>query len=74
MIYINKIENRITFEIKAAYYFELLMPKTMKLLESTKSEITKYENAESQSHVEITEVVLIHCNTVNSNYQQGSRF
>ena len=47
MIYINKIENRITFEIKAVYYFELLMPKTMKLLESTKSEITKYENAES---------------------------
>ena len=33
MIYINKIENRITFRIKTRYYFEPLMPKikTMKL-------------------------------------------
>ena len=74
MIYINKIENRITFEVKAAYYLELLTPKTMKLLESTKSEITKYENAENSPHIEITEVVLTHCNIVNSNYQQGSIF
>ena len=29
-IYINKIENRIMFKIKAGYYFELLTPKTMK--------------------------------------------
>ena len=26
MIYLNKIENRITFEIKAGYYLELLTP------------------------------------------------
>ena len=26
MIYVNKIENRITFEIKAGYYLELLTP------------------------------------------------
>ena len=25
------------------------------------------------SHLEITEVVLIHCNTINNNYQQDSR-
>ena len=29
-IYLNKIENRITFKIKRGYYFELLMTKTMK--------------------------------------------
>ena len=36
MIYINKIENRITFKIKTGYYLELLLLETMKLLESTK--------------------------------------
>ena len=41
--YINKIENRITFEIKTGYYLELLTPETRKLLESTKSKITKNE-------------------------------
>ena len=35
MIYVNKIENRITFKIKTGYYLELLTPQTMKLLEST---------------------------------------
>ena len=40
-IYINKIENRITFKIKTGYYFELLTPGTMKLLKSAKSKITK---------------------------------
>ena len=40
-IYINKIENRITFKIKAGYYFDLFTPETMKLLGSTTSKITK---------------------------------
>ena len=38
-IYVNKIENRITFKIKSGYYLELLTPETMKLLESTESKI-----------------------------------
>ena len=37
IIYINKIENRITFKIKSGYYLELLTPETMKLLGSTES-------------------------------------
>ena len=49
-IYANKIENRITFKIKTGYYFELLTPKTMKLLGSTKSKITKDKNGENVSH------------------------
>ena len=40
-IYTNKIENRITFRIKKGYYLELLTPKTMKLLGSIKTKITK---------------------------------
>ena len=35
-IYINKVENRITFKIKTGYYFELLMPELIKLLEGLK--------------------------------------
>ena len=44
MIYVNKIENRITFKIKTGYCLELLTPGTMKLLESTSIKITKNEN------------------------------
>ena len=45
----------------------------MKLLESTKSKITKNENDGNVPHLEVTEVVLIHCNVVNYSYQQNSR-
>ena len=67
-IYINKLENRITFKIKTRYYLELLTPETMKLLGSTKSKITKNENGENVPSMEITEAVLVHCNTVNDNH------
>ena len=30
-IYVNKIENRVTFKIKTGYYLELLTPERMKL-------------------------------------------
>ena len=68
-IYINKIENGITFEIKTGYYLELLTPETMKLLGSTQSKITKNENGENVPYLEITEVILIHYNFVNNNYR-----
>ena len=45
----------------------------MELLGSTKSKITKNENAGNVPHLEIIEVVLIHCNIVNNSYQQDSR-
>ena len=45
----------------------------MELLGRTKSKITKDENGENVPHFEINEVVLIHCNIVNNNYQQNSR-
>ena len=69
-IYINKIENRITFKIKTRYYFKLLMPETMKLLASNKSKITKDENGENEK---ITQAILFHCNILNNDYQQDSR-
>ena len=45
----------------------------MKLLGSTESKITKDKNSENVPHLEIVELVLIHCNIVNNNYQQKSR-
>ena len=72
-IYVNKTENRIPFEIKTGYYLKLLTPKTIKLLGSTENEITKDKNGENLPHLEITEVVLVHCNIVNNHYQEDSR-
>ena len=45
----------------------------MKLLGSTKKKITKDKNGENVSHLEITEVALVHCNIVNNDYQHDSR-
>ena len=45
----------------------------MKLLGSTESKITKDKNSENVPHLEIFELVLVHCNLVNKDYQQDSR-
>ena len=50
-----------------------LTPETMKLLGSTESKITKDKNGENVPHLEIVELVLVHCNLVNNDYQQDSR-
>ena len=45
----------------------------MKLLGSSKNKITKDKSGENVPHLEITEVILVHCNVVNNDYQQDSR-
>ena len=45
----------------------------MKLLEALKVGLLKNENGENVPYLEITEVVLIHCNVFNNSYQQDSR-
>ena len=72
-IYVNKIENRVTFKIKNGCSLELLTPETMKLLGRSENKITKDKNGENLPHLEITEVVLVHCSIVNDDYQQDSR-
>ena len=72
-VYVNEIENRIAFRIKTRYYLELLIPERMKLLGSTENKITKDNNGENVPHLEITEVVLAHCNIVNNDFQQDLR-
>ena len=71
-MFVSKNENRITFKIKIGYYLELLTPETMKLLGSTESKITGEKNGENVPHLEVVELVSIHCNIVNNNYQQNS--
>ena len=45
----------------------------MKLLGSTESKITGEKNGENVPHLEFVELVLIHRNIVENNYQQNSR-
>ena len=73
LIYVNKIENMVTFKIKNGYSFELLTEETMNLLGSTENKITTDKNGENVPHLEITEVVLVHSNIVNNDYQKDSR-
>ena len=72
-MYTNKIENSITSKTKAGFCLELLTPETMKLLGSTKSNITEDGNGEKVPHLTITEVVLVPCYIINNNYQQVPR-
>ena len=66
-----KIELRL--KLKSGYYLERLTPETMKLLGSAESEITRDKNGENVPHSEVVELVLVHCNLVNNDYQQDSR-
>ena len=52
---------------------ELLSPETMKLLGSTKNNVNQDEDGEDVPKLESVEVVLMHCNLVNNNYQQASK-
>ena len=45
----------------------------MKLLRSTENKITENKNGENLPYLELTEVLLVHCNIVNNDYQQDSR-
>ena len=69
-IYPNKIKNRIVFKIKTGYKLELLSLETMKLLGSTKKDVDQDKDGEDQPKLESVEVVLVHRNLVNKNYQQ----
>ena len=44
----------------------------MKFLRTTESKITGQKNHENLPHLEVVELVLIHCNIVDNSYQQNS--
>ena len=45
----------------------------MKFFASTENKITKDKNGKNVPHLKITEVVLVHCNIANIDYQQDLR-
>ena len=49
------------------------MSEAMKLLGSTKSEITEDEDGENVLHLEITEIIFVRYNIVNNDHQQDLR-
>ena len=67
------MKNRIIFKIKTGYKLELLTKETMQILGSSKKDIDQNINGDIVPRLETAEVVLIHCNLVNNNYQQASK-
>ena len=54
--------------LSQTFYTEII-----KWTASNKNKIPKVENSENVSHLEITEVILVHFNIANNDYQQDSR-
>ena len=69
----NKIKNRIVFKIKTGYKLQLLTEETLQLLGNSKRVIDKNKDGEIVTRLETVEVVLVHCNLVNNNYQRASK-
>ena len=61
------------FKIKTGYKLELPSSETMKLLGSKKEDVDQNKDGGSVPKLESIEVVLVHCNLVNNNYQQASK-
>ena len=61
-IYVNKKENKVLYQT--------LTPEMIKSLGSTRSNITKDQNV---LHLEVIEVILVHCNITNNYYEHDSR-
>ena len=72
-IYVNRIKDRIVFKIKTGYKLELLTEETMQLLGSLKKVMDKNKNGKLAARLGTVEVVSVHINLVNNNYQQASK-
>ena len=46
----------------------------MKLLGSTENKLTKDKNGENIPHIGTNEVILVHCNIVNNDYQKIQKY
>ena len=73
LIYVNEINNRIVFKIKSGYKLELLSKETMRLLGSSSDTVDDVKNSELVPKLDSVDLVLVHCNVVNNNYQQASK-
>ena len=60
-------------KIKSGYKLELLSKETMTLLGSSSNTVDSDKDGELVPKLEVAEVVLVHCNLVNNDYQQASK-
>ena len=67
--YINKIKNRVIFKTKSRHSLELLSSKNYGITWKNYKMIIKDKNSEDVPHLDITEVVLVHCILLNGTYQ-----
>ena len=70
---IKKHETGFFLKVKTGYKLELLSAETIKLLGSTKKDVNQDKDGEDVPILESVEVVLVHWNLVNNNYQQASK-
>ena len=68
-----KIKSKTVFKVKTSYKLELLSREIMKLIGSTKKDVDKDKDEEVVPKLESVEVVLVHCNLVDTSYQQASK-
>ena len=72
-IYVNKIDKRIRFRIKTEHFLNFWRLKHWNYSKALKKEINKDEHSRSLPHLEITEVVFVHCHVFNNDHQDSSR-
>ena len=71
-VYINRINNRLVFEIKDGYKLELQTSESMKLFGSTKKITDKRKTGGKVPSFEVVELALVQYNLVDYQYQQKS--
>ena len=65
-VYINRINNRLVFEIRYGYNLELQTTETIKLCGSTKKLIDKTKNGQNVQSLELIELVVVQCDLVDN--------
>ena len=70
MLIIHQLEHK---KLKIELQLKLKADIIMKLLGRAENKITKDKNGENVPHLEVVELVLVHCNLVDNDYQQESR-
>ena len=59
--------------MKTDHKVDLLSKETMRLLGSIEKVVAKDKNGENSLRLEMVDVILMHCDVVNSNYQEASK-
>ena len=72
-IYPDKIKNRIVFRLNSGCKLELFSLETIKLLRRTKKDCVQDKNGEDVPKIESVDVVLVHYNLVDNDYQQACK-